>query len=132
MAWKIEPEWKKSITQVETWTNKEGQRIVYSLGWRWGTYTVEAPEDTTIEQFLEEYDEDEGINITEDFELIDAEESDGVWDDYDFYNMTEEEEEGIREFLEEGNSIFELEEHGWTLIDSYTTITGPLSIEEVN
>ena len=132
MAWKIEPEWKKSITQVETWTNKEGQRIVYSLGWRWGTYTVEAPEDTTIEQFLEEYDEDEGVNITEDFELIDAEESDGVWDDYDFYNMTEEEEEGIREFLEEGNSIFELEEHGWTLIDSYTTITGPLSIEEVN
>ena len=130
-TWKISTEHKKSVTQIEYWKNmKTNQKITWTLGWRWGEYFVEAPEDTTIEEFLECYDEDDGISIFEDFEIIDSSEDDGWFADYEFSGMTEEEEQAMLDFLEE-NSLMDLEGDDWICEDSETILTGPLNIELV-
>ena len=42
---------------------------------------------------------------------------DGCWTEYEFDEFTEEEEEEMREWLDE-NSFYDLEEDGWVLTDS--------------
>ena len=81
-TWKITTEHKKSIVQTEYWKNLEtGQKITYNLGWRWGEYYVVAPKNTTIEEWLESYDEDEGVSVFDEFEVEDSSEDDGCWVD---------------------------------------------------
>jgi hypothetical protein len=131
-TWKITTEHKKSIVQTEYWKNLEtGQKITYNLGWRWGEYYVTAPENTTIEEWLESYDEDEGVSVFDEFEVEDSSEDDGWWVDYEFEGMTEEEIEAMEEFLE-GGSLLDLESDNWVCTDSETILTGPLNIEEVS
>ena len=131
-TWKITTEHKKSIVQTEYWKNLEtGQKITYNLGWRWGEYYVVAPENTTIEEWLESYDEDEGVSVFDEFEVEDSSEDDGWWVDYEFEGMTEEEIEVMEEFLE-GSSLLDLESDNWVCTDSETILTGPLNIEEVS
>ena len=44
--WKITPEWKKSITEVQEWTKSgEPGYITYEIGWRWGEFIVETDGD---------------------------------------------------------------------------------------
>lgn len=131
-TWKISTEQKKSVTQIEYWKNlKTGQKITYSLGWRWGEYYVSAPENTTIEEWLENYDEDDGISVFDEFEVEDSSEDDGWWSNYEFEGMSESEIESMEEFLE-GSSLLDLEGEDWVCTDSETIITGPLTIEEVS
>ena len=131
-TWKITTEHKKSIVQTEYWKNLEtGQKITYNLGWRWGEYYVAAPENTTIEEWLESYDENEGVSVFDEFEVEDSSEDDGWWVDYEFEGMTEEEIEVMEEFLE-GSSLLDLESDNWVCTDSETILTGPLNIEEVS
>lgn len=131
-TWKISTEQKKSVTQIEYWKNlKTGQKITYSLGWRWGEYYVSAPENTTTEEWLENYDEDEGISVFDEFEVEDSSEDDGWWSNYEFEGMSESEIESMEEFLE-GSSLLDLEGEDWVCTDSETIITGPLTIEEVS
>lgn len=131
-TWKISTEHKKCVTQTEYWENLDnGQKVTHTLCWRWGEYFVEAPEDTTIEEWLENYDEDAGISVFDKFEVQDSSEMDGWYSDYEFDDMTEEETEAMLEFLE-GSSMYDLEGDGWVCTDSETIITGPLTIEEIS
>ena len=132
ITWKISTEHKKCVTQIEYWQNlKTGQRITYSIGWRWGEYYVSAPENTTIEEWLESYDEDEGVSIFDEFQVEDSSEDDGWYSDYEFSGMNEEEMETMLEFLE-GSSMYDLEGDGWVCTDSETLLTGPLNIEDIS
>lgn len=131
-TWKISTEHKKCVTQIEYWQNlKTGQKITYSLGWRWGEYYVSAPENTTIEEWLETYDEDEGVNVFNEFEVEDSSEDDGWWSDYEYEGMSDAEIEAMEEFLE-GGSLLDLEGEDWVCTDSETILTGPLNIEEIS
>lgn len=130
-TWKISTEHKKSVEQTEYWKNLDnGQKVTHTLCWRWGEYFVEAPENTTIEEWLENYDEDEGLNVFDEFEVHDSSEWDGWYSDYEFDGMNETETEAMLEFLE-GSSMYDLEGDGWVCTDSETIITGPLTIEEI-
>lgn len=132
--WKIRPEYKKSIEQTEFYKNDKKHYITYTIGWRSGEYTVVAPENTTIEEWLENYDEDEGVSIYDEFdEVVDSEELDGWWSDYEYENMDEEEFQTLQERMEEeGLSMIDLESEGWMLVETVTMITGPLEIEEID
>lgn len=104
--WKVEPTWKKSLSEIQYWT-KDGKTIVYEEGWRWGTFYYETEGDDP--PFIEEGDD---LFCIENAELIDWSTDDGCWSDYTFQGMTEEEEEKLNEYFEE-NNIYDLEEDGW-------------------
>ena len=122
--WKVEPTFKKSL--VETiYYHKDGKTISEETGWRWGefTYETEGDEPPTIE------DGDDLFSC--DAELQDWSTSDGCWTEYEFVGFSEEEEETMRNWLEE-NSFFELEEDGWVCGDSEMVITCDPTIERVD
>ena len=131
-TWKISTEQKKSVTQIEYWKNlKTGQKVTHTICWRWGEYYVSAPEETSTEEWLESYDEDEGVSVFDEFEVEDSSEIDGCYSDYEFEGMSDSEISSMEEFLE-GSSMYDLEGEDWVCIDSETTLTGPLVIEEIS
>jgi hypothetical protein len=108
--WKIEPTWKKSIREV-MYFRKEGKQITIETGWRWGEFTCETEDDNppVIEEGEDLFSQGYDVEMQEC--------TDGCWVEYDFDEFTEEEEEKMREWLDE-NSFYDLEEDGWTLVDS--------------
>ena len=108
--WSIKPTWKKSIREV-MYFYKEGKEITIETGWRWGEFTCATEDDAppVIE---------EGVDLfSQGYDMEMQECTDGCWTEYDFSGFTEEEEEEMREWLDE-NSFYDLEEDGWILSDT--------------
>ena len=121
--WKIEPTWKKSIAERNHF-HKDNKTIIVETGWRWGEFTCETEDDTP--PVLEE-----GVDLFDcgyDIEMQYCD--DGCWEDYEFEGLTEDEEEEMREWLEE-NSFLDLEEDGWIPGDSEMIMSCEPSIERI-
>lgn len=123
-TWKVTPTWKKSCVEKQYYT-KDGMTIVQETGWRWGEFYIETEDDET--PVLEE-----GVDIFScDYDLQDWSTDDGCWEDIEYINVPEDEQERIQEFLDEGNSIYDLEEQGWIASDGEMFITCEMEIEKV-
>jgi hypothetical protein len=122
-TWKVSTKYKKSITEKQFWT-KDGKTIIYSIGWRWG-YAKYA-EKPDIDE------DDDEVNIYELGNVIDQEQEDGCWSDWEFPDdMDEEEQEKLQEAYEEEYDEG-LEGEGWVCDDTEMWFSGPLEIEEEN
>ena len=108
--WSIQPTWKKSIREV-MYFYKEGKEITIETGWRWGEFTcaTEDDEPPVIKEGVDLYSQGYDVEMQECF--------DGCWVEYEFDGFSEDEEEEMREWLDE-NSFLDLEEEGWTLSDT--------------
>jgi len=129
-VWVITPEHKKCINDICYW-RKDNYMVQQNMGWRWGTFTVPAPDDLTIEQWLASYDSSVGTDLYEDFgDVYDFETQDGVWEDWEFpSNMPEEDREAFNSIYEE-DGTWGLEQDGWVSVDCEINVSGPLKIEE--
>ena len=104
-TWKIEPTYKKSIIERIHYC-RDGKEIIEETGWRWGEFTCETEDDNP--PVINEGDDLYSCGYDVEMQYCD----DGCWTEYEFEGFTEEEEEEMREWLED-NSFFELEEDGW-------------------
>jgi len=123
--WSVKPVYKKSIIERQTWENG-GETFVWETGWRWGEFLVYTEDDTPPKL-------EEGVDIFNcdyDTELVET--SDGCWEEYDFDNCSDETREYIENFLEEGNSVFDLEEEGWYNAETEMIINSDMIIERVD
>lgn len=123
-TWSVKPTWKKSIIERQEWC-KDGNSFIYETGWRWGEFLVFTEDDNPPEI-------ESGVDIFNcgyDTELVET--SDGCWDEYDFDDCDEIVKEEIEAFLEEGNSVFDLEEQGWYNGDTEMIIDCELEITMV-
>jgi hypothetical protein len=122
-TWKIEPTWKKSLIERQYFT-KDGKTITIETGWRWGEFTCETEDDEppVIVEGTDLY------NCDYDVELQEC--TDGCWEEHEFEGFTENEEEEMREWLDE-NSYFDLEEDGWIQGDCEMIISCEPSIEKI-
>ena len=121
--WTIKPAWKKSIIERNSFT-KDDNRVVCETGWRGGEFTVETEDDNPPNL-------EPGVNIFDcgyDAELVET--FDGCWEDQDYDDCDEETTEWLQEFFEEGNSSFDLEEHGWIHDECEMIIDCDLIIED--
>ena len=123
-TWRVEPQWKKSVIERSYWV-KDGNTIVEETGWRWGSFYVYTDDDTPPNL-------EPGVDIYccgYESELIEC--SDGCWTEQDYDECDDDVREWVEEFLEEGNSIYELEEHGWICSDTEMIIDCDMTIEKV-
>ena len=123
--WSVKPEWKKSIIERQHMT-KDGQEIIIETGWRWGEFIVYTDDDNppNIEAGVDIY------NCDYETELVET--TDGCWEEHDYDDCDEETREWLENFFEEGNSYFDLEEHGWTFDDCEMIIDCDLIIERLD
>ena len=123
--WKVTPEWKKSILEVQEWVRPgEPGYINHEIGWRWGEFIVETEDDNP--PVINEGDDILDCGYTCD----DWSTDDGCWEETDVDIPDEELTEKIEEFLTE-NSIYDLESEGWVMSDCYMYINCPVTIEKV-
>ena len=123
--WKITPVWKKSILEVQEWIKPgEPGYINHEIGWRWGEFIIETEDDNPP-------DIKEGDDIfSTQYELADWSTDDGCYEETDVDVSDELLKEEMEEFLEE-NSIYDLEEKGWVMSDSYMYIQCEVNMEKV-
>ena len=123
-VWSVKPQWKKSIIERQEWI-KDDQRFIYETGWRWGEFHVYTDDDTppNLEAGVDIF------NCGYETEMIET--NDGCWDEYDFDECDEETIEWLENFFEEGNSVFDLEEHGWYCGDTEMIIDCDMDIEMI-
>lgn len=124
-TWKIEPTWKKSIIERQTWTKPGLQgHISHEIGWRWGEFFVETEDDNPPEL-------EAGVDMMCcGYDCEDWSTNDGCWEETDIDIADEDEKARLEEFIEE-NSIYDLEEQGWFCEETEMIIHGDLSIEKV-
>lgn len=123
--WKVTPTWKKSIVEVQEWIKPgEPGYINHEIGWRWGEFIIETEDDNPPEL-------EEGVDMFDcGYECNDWSTDDGCYEDTEVDVSDELLQEELEEFLEE-NSIYDLEEKGWVMSDSYMYINCELNIEKV-
>jgi hypothetical protein len=122
-TWKIEPTWKKSLIE-RMYYHKDDKTIIIETGWRWGEFTCETEDDEPPE-----------INAGDDlyscgYDVEMQECTDGCWEEHEFEGFTEDEEEEMREWLDE-NSWYDLEEEGWSQGDCEMIMSCDPSIEKI-
>lgn len=122
-TWKIEPTWKKSLIERQEFI-KGDKTIIVETGWRWGEFLCET-----------EGDEPPEIQAGEDlyscgYDVEMQECNDGCWEEIEFSGFTEEEEDEMREWLDE-NSWMDLTEEGWDFGDCEMIMSCDPSIEKV-
>ena len=123
MPYKITPEFKKNVTEVEVW-KKDDQYLKRIHGWRWGEYIAEE------EPGLSGYDPEEGIDVLS----LDGEQGDlddGQYEEWEFpEGMDEEDQQRILDAWESDwhEGITDL---GWEEWESELWFRGPLNVEEV-
>jgi hypothetical protein len=124
MRYILEPIWKKSVTDVETWHHPEKNLwFEKENGWRWGSASFVSEEFPEID-LKNEY----CIVVTEDLDDPDLECDDGCWGTYTFCEqLNEEEQQEIEDMDWE-----ELEEQGWVLKYVNTYFSGPLKLTDEN
>jgi len=124
-TWKVTPQWKKSIIERQEWMGPNNQRMIVETGWRWGEFEVYTDDDTPpvleagVDMFACGYD----------CEMIET--NDGCWEEHDMDECDDATKAWLEEFLEE-NSVFDLEEHGWTPTDCEMIIDCEMDIEKVD
>ena len=108
--WSVKPTWKKSIIE-RNYLTKDGNTVMVETGWRWGSFYCETEDDNppNISEGDDLWDCGYDVEMQECF--------DGCWQDYEFDGFTEEEEDEIREWLDD-NSFLDLEEDGWVSGDT--------------
>ena len=123
--WKVTPVWKKSIVEVQEWIKPgEPGYINHEIGWRWGEFIIETEDDNPPEL-------EEGVDMFNcGYECDDWSTDDGCYEDTEVDVSDELLQEELEEFLEE-NSVYDLEEKGWVMSDSYMYINCELNIEKV-
>lgn len=122
--WKVTPTYKKSILDRNVWT-KDGQEIVQDTWWRWGEFFVST--ETDQPPVIEAYDDlMDGEYVLEDWSTDDAS-SENITFDCD-----EETEREVQEFLDEGNSVYDLEQLGWEIAYSEMYIECDVNVEKVS
>ena len=122
-VWSVKPQWKKSIIERQYWS-KDDDSIVYEIGWRWGEFHVTTEDDNPPEL-------EAGVDIYNcgyDSELYEC--TDGCWEENDMDDCSDETREFLEEFLEE-NSVYDLEEHGWTCNETEMIIDCDMDIEMI-
>lgn len=134
-VWKVSTREKKSCEEREIWV-KDGQTITRINGFRWGTFTVVTEDDNPPEGITEDNPDGvdmysySGENAPDGAELDSMD--DGWYGDYEFEGFDEDEEETIREELEEADDYYEyLEENGWYNDETEAWLFGELDIERV-
>jgi hypothetical protein len=123
-TWLITPTWKKSIIERQYW-RKDDNLIIEEIGWRWGSFHVYTDDDTPPNL-------EAGVDIFDcgyESEMIET--SDGCWQEQDYDECDDDVREWVEEFLEEGNSVYELEELGWTCDETEMIIDCDMTIEKV-
>jgi hypothetical protein len=122
-VWSVKPQWKKSIIERQHWS-KDDDRLVVETGWRWGEFHVTTEDDNPpdLKPGVDIY------NCEYDAELYET--TDGCWEEHDMDECSGETQEFLEEFLEE-NSVFDLEEHGWTCDDTEMIIDCEMDIEMI-
>ena len=123
MPYKITPEFKKNVTEIEVW--KKGDQYLKRIhGWRWGEYIAEEEPD------LSGYDPEEGIDVLS----LNGEQGDlddGQYEEWLFpEGMDEEDQQRILDAWESDwhEGITDL---GWEEWESELWFRGPLNVEEV-
>ena len=123
--WRITPTWKKSVIEVQEWT-KPGQAgyISHEIGWRWGEFFIETEDDNppNIEEGVDMFDCG--------YDCDDWSTDDGCWEETDVDIPDDDEREKMEQFVSE-NSIYDLDEEGWTMEESHMFINCELNIEKV-
>lgn len=116
---------KKSVIEVQEWTKVgTNQVITHEIGWRNGEFFIETEDDTPP-------DLEEGVDMFDcGYDCEDWSTDDGCWEENDFDIDDEDEYNRVEEFLSE-NSIYDLEELGWVMSESYMYINCELNIEKV-
>ena len=125
VTWKITPTWKKSVIERQTWV-KDGVAgyISHEIGWRFGEFFIETEDDTPPPL-------EEGVNMFDcGYECDDWSTNDGCWEESDVDIADDTERERLEEFLSD-NSIFDLEEEGWSMEECSMNIECELNIEKV-
>ena len=134
-TWTVSTTEKKSCEEREIWT-QDGKTIVRINGFRWGTFTVETTDDNPPDGITEE--NKEGINIYDytgsNFKSIALDSMDDGWlGDYEFDGFDQQQEQAIREAIDEADSdgidyAEYLTENGWGLDDTEAWLYGALEI----
>lgn len=125
MRYKLSPQYKKSVCDVENWFKEaDGKKMWMERehGWRWAhcTFDSETPPEIDLKN-------EHGFNIFEDLEEVqDYESDDGCWTDYRYSDNIDEE---YRAQLEEMDHE-ELEQDGWSVSYVDTIFMGPLVLED--
>jgi len=120
--WLVKPAWKKSIIE-RCYMTKGSNTVMIETGWRWGEFTVYTDDDNPPEISA-------GVDIFNcDYETEMIETNDGCWEEHDFDDCDDDTREWLEEFFEEGNSYYDLEEHGWSFDDTEMIIDCDLVIE---
>ena len=141
-TWTIRTHYKKSCEQIEYYYNRNipGAKIIVRDGFRRAEFTIE----TTDDEFPAiEFDEVPGgdgkrdsldlfsligdnIDSTELVEMFDG----GCWGDIEIEGVDEDEEERLRELIDE-EGAYALEDEGdWYLSDTECWVWGPLELED--
>jgi hypothetical protein len=137
--WTVETYYKKSVEQHEHYVQREGTgRITVTDGYRRATFRVETSDDNFPEfEFVKVPGGDgkkdsldmyslSGPNI-EDSEMIDMFDG-GCWGEVEIEGLNEDEEQEVREFIDE-NGAYALEDEGdWYLEDTEVYVWGPLEV----
>lgn len=123
--WSVKPEWKKSIIE-RNYLTKGDSTVMVETGWRWGEFIVYTDDDNPpdIESGVDMY------NCGYESELVETD--DGCWEDYEYDDCSDEDQEWLEEFFEEGNSWLDLEEHGWVQDECEMIIDCDLLIERLD
>ena len=117
----ITPKTKKSLFELQHYVREDGARIVVETTWRGGEFKLTVPEtEAEIKELLgDSYDEDDVEYYSwlpeDDDDYVELDDYqyemlgtfDGCSEDYETYNMDEDESEFLVEILEEeGSSVF--------------------------
>lgn len=124
VTWSVKPKFKKSIIEFNH-LFKDGQEFVVETGWRGGEFYVYTDDDTPPEL-------EPGVNIMDcGYESEMVETFDGCWEEHHYDDCDDETREWLEEFLEEGNSYFDLEDHGWIFTDCEFIIDCEMEITKI-
>ena len=124
MTWRLSTQEKKSVTQIETWTNGE-QTATFEQGWRWGHWDFENKPD------ISKHDPAGQTEIFIFGDVIDQEQDDGCWAEWTWpEDMDAEECERLEELYSDAGWEG-LESEGWDCSDTEYFVTGPLKVEYV-
>ena len=137
--WTVKTYHKKNVEQHEYFVQREGSgRIKVIDGFRWATFRVTTTDDNFPEFEFEEVPGGNGacdsLNLfsvsgpnIEESELIDMFDG-GCWGDIEIEGLDEEEEEKVREFIEE-EGAWALEDDGeWYLDETECWVWGPIEV----
>ena len=138
-SWIVRTYYKKSVEQHEYFIQRNGDgRIKVIDGFRSATFRINTTDDNFPEFEFEKVPGGDGkqdsLNLffvtgpnVEDSELIDMFDG-GCWGDIEIEGLDEDEEEQIREFIDE-NGTWALEDEGeWYLDETECWVWGPIEI----